>query len=732
MDLVIAEKDMLGRDIARAMCGVEVAEDARLPIRGNGYVVCACSGHLLGLAEPAELDDALGHWSLEALPISFDPWPAVSQGSFAERRIAQIRQLLQECDGRIYHAGDADDEGQLIVDEVLEHLGFDPADERVWRVYVNGNIESAIRRAFEEARPNAGCTGAGRAARARSLADMAFGVNESRLASLSLGVKVPMGRVQTPTLGLVVERDAAREGHSERKYFGAKAIVGAQGATLPFTWKPNADVLDADGKHVFDRAIAQAAADAAAGACVELSIERSTREVEPPLPYSMTTLVSDLSKRYGYTADEVMEATQALRDEHHAITYNRSSCPYLTSGHLAEAPATTAAALANAHLDWDLDVAAGSRAFDDAKVGAHHGIIPQEVALDIDALPEQQRNAYLAIAERYLVQFAGSARIEEASASFAPDGAHGAFCYEGKALASPGWAAFAPSAWRSSIPEPCDLPAAGKSEGAVSDVEVTEGTTAPPKAYTDGTLVSAMASVARYVADEDVRAALLAKDEGIEGEHGSIGTVATRGDIIDGLIEHGYLERKGRSLVSTAKGRAFYALVPEDIKGVDMTARWWLMQQQVAAGELDETAIMDDVIASFEAHRDTAYAGKTLLPVAGKCPRCGARVVLRGKCWSCETNRREQQGDGSWADAAGCGFKVLPLSGHVLTPKEASALLQKGAVALKALKGKSGKPYDCQLALDGNESHGYAVRFPSRPARPKAAKRPKAGGKARR
>lgn len=223
--LVIAEKPMLARDIARAITGKEVSESARLPISGNGYTVCACAGHLLELVEPDAIDPKWGMpWSLDVLPIEVHDWPkepAVDKktGESKKPLIDQIAGLLKTCDS-VIAAGDPDDEGQLIVDELLDYLGY---AGKVERVYVNDNIEKNIVKAFDKLVPNDSCRGAGNAAYARQMADMCFGVNETRLATKRLDGLFTVGRVQTPTLGLVVKRDEAIARHVTRKFYETNA-----------------------------------------------------------------------------------------------------------------------------------------------------------------------------------------------------------------------------------------------------------------------------------------------------------------------------------------------------------------------------------------------------------------------------------------------------------------------------------------------------------------------------
>lgn len=703
MNLVIAEKDMLARDIARAMCGIDVAEDARLPISGNGFCVVAASGHLLELDEPAAIDPDLSKWEIGPLPIAFDPWPKSPKDERSARRLETIGRLLSECDGAVFCAGDADDEGQLIVDEILGHLGYDPADERFLRVYVNDNLEPNIRRAFEKAVPNAGCMGAGRAALARQMADMCFGVNESRLATKRLGALVTVGRVQTPTLALVVARDLEREAHVQRTAYSLELACEAEGGLrISFSFSPPAEQLE-DGTRCFDRGYLEGIAERFGDAVFEADFSVSERKSAPPLPYSMDTLVADMSARFKMTATEVMEATQKLRDDHHAITYNRSPVPYLKEEHFNLAPTTSATVQMCLGTSFELAFERKTSAFDDSKCGAHHGIIPQDVLLDVRSLPEREALVYEAVAMRYLAQFMGAQAYSEATAAVSIEGLGGTLKHSSKVLGEPGWAALCPSRWAKVSRFEERIPDAGTARVRVIESSISEKKTEPPKAFTDGTLVSAMSRISRYVGDPETRRILEEKDSNSPGEHGSIGTVATRAQIVESLVSRGYLERKKASLVSTDKGRAFIELLPPDLAGVDLTARWYLLQKKVEAGELPPSCVMEDVCERFEERRDRAYEGKTLVPAAGPCPVCGGSVVSRGRAWSCSSNIEERDENGSFRLVSGCGFKILPFCGKSFSAKQVSALLSGRQVALRGCLSKDGRKFDCKLGYDAKE-----------------------------
>mgnify|MGYP002549165606 CR=1 FL=1 len=710
--LVIAEKPMLARDIARAMCGRPVSETERLPISGNGYTVTACAGHLLELVDPEDVNPAWGKpWNLDVLPIEIDDWPKEPRGDKGEL-VEGIGHLLQDADC-VIHAGDPDDEGQLIVDEVLDYLGY---DDRVLRVYVNDNIEKNIRRAFGDLRPNGECRGAGRAAYARQMADMCFGVNETRLATKRLGQLFTVGRVQTPTLGLVVNRDEAIEHHVSRKYYELAATGACPDADGPVTFrlKPD-DTLLAGEKHLFERGPLDALKQRLDGTSAAFSTALSKKVENPPLPYNLTVLLSDMSRRFGFTAAKTQQITQDLRDKYKAITYNRSDSQYLKEEHFAQAPEMLAQAMRNLGVSWELDYSLHSKAFNEKNVTAHHGIIPQEADAPVDRMTPDEAKVYTAIVERYAMQFLPPAVYDVSTSTFPVDeGMFTATCRRvrdagfkatfGKAVAEDGDDASDGNPWLD----------AGEHRLSGIACTVAEKETAPPKPYTEGTLIADMASIAKYVKDPEVKAILKQKDDGKKGEHGGIGTTATRAAILEKLKERGYLEEVKGKLRSTPKARAFYHLLPPEIAGADVTARWWLIQQDIAESKADVNDLQRSVVEVFRKHQDTAYVGASIGSdrlVVGKCPLCGEDVIGRkskktGRMfYTCSSNKSERQEDGTWEPTDGCGFKLLGWCGKAFTPKQAEALLSGKQVPLRGCKSKkTSKTFDCkvQLKKDGS------------------------------
>ena len=700
--LVIAEKPMLARDIARAMCGKSVSESAPLPISGNGYMVVGCAGHLLELVEPDKVDPRWGKpWSLDALPIDIPDWPKEpTEGK--EDLVGRIRDLLDDADC-VVHAGDPDDEGQLIVDELLDYLGY---DGEVLRVYVNDNIEKNIVKAFQSLKPNGECRSAGDAAYARQMADACFGMNETRLATKRLGGLFSVGRVQTPTLGLVVNRDEAIEYHVSRRYYELEAqglCPDTNPVTTPMTFKlkPGKELLGGE-KHVFEREPLDALKASLDGTARDFTTEVTESVKHPPLPYNLTVLLSDMSKRYGYPAAKTQQITQDLRDKYKAITYNRSDSQYLKEEHFSQAPDVLGQAMRNLGVSWPLDFSIHSKAFNEGNVTAHHGIIPQEADAPVSGMTADEAKVYTAIVERYAMQFLPPAVYDVSTSAFDVDG--GTMTAVCKRLREAGFTATFGKAATEEDEEPTGNPwvEAGGHDLSHIKCRVTEKETAPPKPYTEGTLITDMASIAKYVKDPEVREILKRKDDGKKGEHGGIGTTATRSSIIENLKARGYLEESKGKVRSTEKARAFYHLLPPEIAGADVTARWWLIQQDIAEGKADVNALQENVIEVFKEHQDTAYVGARIggdRPTVGKCPKCGQDVVKAGSIYSCSSNRNEKQEDGSWKQVAGCGFKLFPFCGKKFTERQASALLAGKAVPLKGCKSKAGKTFDCKVVL---------------------------------
>jgi len=718
--LIIAEKAMLGRDIARAVTGKTVSETTPLPISGNGYTVVAASGHLLELKAPEKIKpewEWTRDFKLGDLPISVSDWPLVpSRG--ASKKLDTIKQHLKEA-SLVINAGDPDDEGQWIVDSILNHFNY---TGQVQRVLVNDNIEANIRKAFEKLENNEKYVGMGQAAYARSMADAAFGFSWTRLACAKLRSNVSVGRVQTPTLGLVVRRDESIANHEVRHFFELIALTDVDNRNrLPFTFRPSKNLLEEGEKRIFDKSILEDIAKAVDGKQVAITSKVTEEKKAPPLPYSLTTLQAEMNKKHGFATDKTLKITQDLRDKYKAITYNRTDSQYLKEEHYQQAPNVLKVALNNLGIDpqvWSLDFNFKSKAFNDKNVTAHHGIIPQEMKFDIAKMTNDELCVYKAIVERYSMQFMGHQVFDVSTSSFGADGHE--FSHVVKRIKAVGWSALAGSDGNlvqvptedERIAKETDenlwFASAGDYKGKVVDTEIEAKETSPPKPYTDGTLLLDMTRIAKYVSDPKIREVLKQKDADKKGESGSIGTSATRDSIIEKLKERGLIENKGKRLVSTQKGRDFYSVLPSQAREADTTAHWWLLQQDIAENKISANAVQESVVETFTELRDTAFVGKSLSsaerPVIGKCPNCDEALLAGAKSYSCSSNKFEKGEDDKWQRTEGCGFMMFKKVASKTIPAAAvKQLLTEGATD-KKVKGftskKSNKKFDAYLTLD--------------------------------
>ena len=379
----------------------------------------------------------------------------------------------------------------------------------------------------------------------------------------------------------------------------------------------------------------------------------------------------------------------------------------------------------NLGVRWPLDYRLHSKAFNDGNVTAHHGIIPQEADAPVSAMEPDEAKVYTAICERYAVQFLPPAVYDVSESTVSVDG--GTLKLTAKRLSDAGFTAVFPNVSNSRVREDSDtgnpwVPAGSHTLAGIS-CSITEGETTPPAPYTEGTLITDMASIAKYVKDPEIREILKRKDDGKKGEHGGIGTTATRSSIIEGLKTRGYLEERKGKVRATDKAKAFYALLPPEIRGADVTARWWLIQQDIADGKADVNALQDSVIEVFNHHRVTAYVGASIAgtgkTVVGKCPRCGKDVIKTGSIYACSSIKNEKQEDGTWKEVAGCGFKLFGFCTKKFTEKQAASLLDGKVVSLRGCKSKAGKTFDCKVVLqkDGSVEPIFTPRKPTKKGR---------------
>ncbi|WOC32351.1 MULTISPECIES: type IA DNA topoisomerase [Caproicibacterium] len=714
MKLIIAEKPELGRAIGTAL---NLTPAASGTMTGSGYTVVWAFGHLMELEEPEKLDSKYAKWNLADLPMFFNPWPSVAIDGKAER-LAQIGKLMQQADS-IVNAGDPDDEGQYLIDEILDHFHN---TKPVERVLINDNTPSEIQKAFQQLQPNDKFRSIGEAAHARALCDKTFGYNYSRFFALKLNVKgMSVGRVQTPTLGLVVNRDKAIEGHVKQKYFELSAATILHNISIGLDFKPLKESLE-DG-HCLDCALLE---DVGANLPhpAQFEITKVQKTEEPPLPFNLVKLQAHMNEKYNIPVSRTLEITQELRDKYKAITYNRSDCQYLNAEQHESAPQILPAVMQRLGVEMPLNYSITSKCFNGENVTAHHAIIPTGSHFDLNALTDEQKNVYTEIALRYLVQFLPGRTTEVTTAEAGIDG-KGSFKASTSRVLSAGFADYYP-AKAVNTTALSDVPA-GQYSAEITDCEISEKFTAPPKRYTQASLITDMTQIAKYVTDPQAKAALKAKDKDKKGENGSIGTPATRDKIIETLIKRGYLQDDGKHLISTPYGRQFYDLLPDDIKKPDLTALWWTIQEDIKSGNANISDMTDSVLASIRSHLQDDYSGvhvsrETNREEIGKCPLCGKPVYEGKLSFRCSGYRD------------GCTFALWKENnyfkhfGKSLTKAAAKSLLgpHHRCLTKNLTSAKTGKKYDAYFKMamqDGRPQ--FSLEFPDKKAPKKTTARRK-------
>ena len=722
MKLIIAEKPSLGRSIADAIPGTASGRD---PIRKGDYCITWLYGHILSLKEPQDYNKAYAKWSLEQLPISFPDW-AQKPADGKEERLQQIGGLLKEAE-LVIHAGDPDDEGQLLVDEVLRWFHYAGP---VKRLDTANTTEAALTRALAALQDNGPREADGWAAYARSVADLLVGVNMSRFFTCSnRGRTLTVGRVQTPTLGLVVNRDLLIEQHEKVLFYTVTGELEVNGKIIPCSLQLEKDDPRLTEGRLTDAAEAAQLARRISGITLHNVVITNKSETEkPPLPFNLVKLQTYCGNAWGYDPQQVMDITQRLKDSG-AITYNRSDCQYLSSDHFKEAPKTAATVCKNlGGRPPRLDTTIRSAAFNDKYITAHFAIIPTDSKRDLSAFSEEEKNVYSIIARYYLAQFMPNC-VKRRTTLSAVIPELGTLTASSTEILDQGFHELLPS--KADPPTPLSGFSGGTYSGTLNNTAVQEKETKPPARYTKTSLNEDMTRIARYVEDPRVKQLLLEKDRDKKGENGSIGTSATRASIIDGLVLRGFLEEKNKRLISTEMGREFYRILPDELKKPDMTAYWWVIQEQIKTGELPRSALPDAVLDTIKAILKQSYpllstaaripADRTVL---GRCPRCGGYVVEGSKGYGCLNYKN------------GCKFTIWKqtdrgvLKNVTITPKMAEALLSGDTVESKRLYSeKNNACFFGGLRLeDRGSDHGAGLQLVLDLPRPVLGKCPRCGG----
>ena len=674
--LVVAEKPSVGAAYAKVL-GATNRQDGYW--EGNGYLVSWCVGHLVELAPPNVYDAKYVKWSIADLPILPQKWQYLVSAS-TKKQFGILQKLMHRPDVEsVICATDAGREGELIFRNVYELAGCKKPMKRLW---ISSMEDSAIREGFENLRPGADYDGLHQAALCRAKADWLVGINATRLFSVLYRRTLNIGRVMSPTLALIVQREAEIEAFQPEPFYTVALELPG------FT---------AVGARMKDKTAAKELQTACrGGSAVVKQAQRKEKSEKPPALYDLTTLQRDANRLLGFTAQQTLDYLQNLYEKK-LCTYPRTDSRYLTSD-MAEGLPVLVNLTANAMpFRKGIGITCNPEAvINDKKVTDHHAVIPTRNLRDADlsALPVGEKAVLELVAARLLCAVAEPHLYEETAATLVCAGQE--FAAKGKTIQRPGWRRL-DSAYHAGLknaPEPEERPEEKTlpelSEGqslSVSNASVKEGKTSPPKHFTEDTLLHAMETAS---ADS--------MPEGVERQ--GIGTPATRAATIEKLVQKGFLERKGNKktkvLLPTDKGKALITVMPEEMQSADMTADWEAKLLQIERGEMEPETFMTEIkemISSLVTTTEAAKGANALMKnkIIGVCPNCGKPVVEREKGWFCENRECRFV---LWKDNA--FFKRL---GKRLDAHVADKLLRDGRVRLKDCKSAKGKTYNATVLL---------------------------------
>lgn len=686
MKLVIAEKPSVAQSLAAVLGATEKKQGY---LQGNGWLVSWCVGHLVGLAPADAYDPRYSEWTYEDLPIVPQRWQfTVDPGKKEQFRVLADLMNRPDVDALVC-ATDAGREGELIFRLVYQQVGCRKPFERLW---ISSMEEDAIRAGFSALRPGADYDLLYEAALCRAKADWLVGITGTRLFSTLYRRTLNVGRVMTPTLALVVERETAIEHFKKEKFYTVELDCGFSAASDRMAQRKAAEQLQA--------------ACAGQSATVR-SVEKKQRSIHPPKLYDLTSLQRDGNRLFVYTAQQVLDYAQALYEKK-MLTYPRTDSNFLTEDTAATVPGLVKLAASSLSFPVDVGLLDVARVVDASKVSDHHALLPtmqvQKEALA--ALPVGERNILTLVMVRLLCAVGEKQVFEDTAVVLDCGGVP--FTARGRVVTADGWKVVERS-FLSTLkqkpdkeePEPAPLPPLTEGQAlSVRKTAVREGTTAPPKHFTEDLLLSAM----EHASAED-----FAEIEGVERT--GLGTPATRAGVIEKLVRGGFLERKGRQLLPTKKGHNLIVVLPDSIKSAKLTAEWEAALKDVERGQRSA----DDFLTGIERMVAELVSGYRAIQAdtalfdqrerIGKCPRCGKDVVESKLSFQC-TDRA-------------CGFtmwkndRFFTDKHKELTKPVAAALLKKGRVKMTGLfSEKKGVTYDAVVLLaDTGKYVNYKLEF---------------------
>ena len=673
MKLVICEKPSVGVSISSVL-GLKSRHDGY--IEGGGYIVSWCFGHLAGLASAEVYDERFSKWRYDDLPILPMKWE-YTIGKDKMKQFELLRELLNRSDvTEVINACDAGREGELIFRTIYYLSGCTKPMKRLW---ISSMEDSAIQTGFENLRPGSEFDGLYQSALCRSKADWLVGINATRLFSILYHRKLNVGRVVSPTLALIVQRECEIDAFNPEKFYTVGLNFGNfEASSEKFSDKSEAEKIerDCDGKNVTVR-----------------SIDRREKSEKPPMLFDLTMLQRVANKELGYTAQQTLDYLQSLYEKK-LCTYPRTDSRFLTNDMAANIPvlAAISAKVCGAEIPVSMNT---SVVCDSSKVSDHHAIVPtvSADAADISVLPTGEREVLRLVARQLLCAVGEPFRYAETVVTF-ECGGH-LFTAKGKETLSKGWKAYLDrDLSENSLPElkeNTDIP--------LKSVAVKQGFTTPPRHFTEDTLLHAMETASANEMPED-------------SEHRGLGTPATRAAILEKLVANGFVERKKAKknihLIPTHAAYSLITVLPEQLRSPKLTAEWEHRLLEIERGEASSDGFISEIgemMSDLTANYKVVKGAEVLFPsgrdVIGQCPRCGSEVTESRKGFFCENHDCHFA---LWRDN-----KFFKMKHMTLTKSQSAELLKSGRVFVKGLYSeKTGKLYDAWVVLDDN---GEFVRY---------------------
>lgn len=717
--LILAEKPSVGRDIARVL---RCSKQGNGYLEGDKYIVTWALGHLVTLADPEEYDERYKAWKLEDLPMLPERLKLVVIKQSGKQFKAVKEAMLRNDVNEIVIATDAGREGELVARWIIEKVHVKKPLKRLW---ISSVTDKAIKEGFSKLKDAREYENLYASAVARSEADWIVGINATRALTCKHNAQLSCGRVQTPTIAMIAKREEEIKNFKPKSYYGITAV----GNSLKLTWQDN---KTKDIK-TFDKEKSDKIFQAVKGKNAEVvDIEKAYKKTFSPQLYDLTELQRDANRMFGYSAKETLSLMQRLYENYKVLTYPRTDSRFISTDIVDTLKDRIKACGVGPYSRLTLKVMnkpinANKSFVDNSKVSDHHAIIPTEQSVSLATLGDKERKIYDLVVKRFLAVLYPPFEYEQTTIK-AKIGEEN-FIAKGKTVIAEGWkevydSRFDEEASNEDVSEQ-RLPSLNKGDILnISNVTQTKGETKPPAPFNEATLLSAMENPVKYMSSDDKE---LIKTI---GETGGLGTVATRADIIEKLFNTFLLEKKGKDIFITSKGRQLLNLVPEELKSPELTAQWEQKLNHISKGKLNKNAFINEmrsyaqeVVAEIK-HSSEKFKHDNL--TGNKCPQCGKNMLevngKKGRMLVCQdrecgyrkpvakvTNARcpechkklELRGEGEGQIfVCTCGYKEKLSAFNERRKKESSGKLSKNEVNrfLKEQSKANDEPMNSALA----------------------------------